>query len=44
MNVLGVEKEVLDTFGAVSRECAEQMAGRVAGEGLEPLRGCGGGG
>ena len=26
MNVLGVEKEVLDTFGAVSRECAEQMA------------------
>ncbi len=26
MNVLGVEKEVLDTCGAVSRECAEQMA------------------
>ena len=26
MNVLGVEKEVLDNCGAVSRECAEQMA------------------
>lgn len=26
MNVLGVSKEVLDTYGAVSRECAEQMA------------------
>ena len=26
MNVLGVEKEVLDNYGAVSRECAEQMA------------------
>ena len=26
MNVLGVSKEVLDTFGAVSQECAEQMA------------------
>ncbi len=26
MNVLGVEKEVLDTYGAVSSECAEQMA------------------
>ncbi len=26
MNVLGVEKEVLDTYGAVSQECAEQMA------------------
>ena len=26
MNVLGVSKEVLDTYGAVSQECAEQMA------------------
>lgn len=26
MNVLGVEKEVLETYGAVSQECAEQMA------------------
>ncbi len=26
MNVLGVEKGVLDTYGAVSQECAEQMA------------------
>ena len=26
MNVLGVSKDVLDTCGAVSRECAEQMA------------------
>ena len=26
MNVLGVEKEVLDTYGAVSQECAQQMA------------------
>ena len=26
MNVLGVEKDVLDNYGAVSRECAEQMA------------------
>jgi nicotinamide-nucleotide amidase len=26
MNVLGVEKEVLEKYGAVSHECAEQMA------------------
>ena len=26
MNVLGVEKEVLEKYGAVSQECAEQMA------------------
>lgn len=26
MNILGVSKEVLDTYGAVSQECAEQMA------------------
>ena len=26
MNVLGVEKKVLDTYGAVSQECAQQMA------------------
>ena len=26
MNVLGVDKGVLDTYGAVSQECAEQMA------------------
>ena len=26
MNILGVSKEVLDTCGAVSQECAEQMA------------------
>ena len=26
MNVLGVEKAVLDTYGAVSQECVEQMA------------------
>lgn len=26
MNVLGVEKDVLEKYGAVSRECAEQMA------------------
>ena len=26
MNVLGVSKEVLDTYGAVSQECAKQMA------------------
>ena len=26
MNILGVSEEVLDTYGAVSQECAEQMA------------------
>ena len=26
MNILGVSQEVLDTYGAVSRECAQQMA------------------